>query len=159
MTNPVILGVGNRYRRDDGLGPAAAERLAALGFPAEAVDGDGATLTTLWEGRAFVIALDAMRSGAASGTIRRFDARKQELPRGCGFFNSHAFGLAEAVETARALNKLPEKLIIFGVEGGDFGWGEELSPPVAAALEELCAAVVAEIGAAEIERDDACSNA
>lgn len=151
---PLILGVGNRFRRDDGLGAAAAEALAAQGFEALAADGDGATLAALWEGRDFVIALDAMRSGAAPGTIRRFDAHIEELPAACGFFNSHAFGLAQAVETTRALGRLPRRLLIFGVEGGDFGWGEALSAPVAAALERLCAAVIQ-----EIKGDSSCVSA
>jgi hydrogenase maturation protease len=144
ILGPLILGVGNRYRRDDGAGAAAAEMLAVRGLDAHAVDGDGATLAALWEGRGTVILIDAMRSGLPAGRIRRIDAHAGELPADCGFFNSHAFGPAQAVETARALGKLPARLIIFGVEGGDFGWGEALSAPVAAALPELCAAVVNE---------------
>ena len=143
-SRPLILGVGNRYRRDDGVGAVAAERLAAQGLNGLAADGDGATLATLWEGHGAVIVIDAMKSGAAPGTVRRIDAHAGELPAACGFFNSHAFGLAQAVETARVLGKLPAKLIIFGVEGADFGWGEELSPAVAAALPDLCAAIAAE---------------
>lgn len=147
--SPYILGVGNRFRRDDGVGPAAAEILAAQGVDALAVDGDGATLATLWEGRSTVIVIDAMQSGRSQrepGAIRRLDANAGELPHGCGFFNSHAFGLAQAVETARALGRLPPRLIIFGVEGDDFGWGEMLSPAVAAALPTVLAAVMTEIG-------------
>lgn len=144
----LILGVGNRFRRDDGIGPAAAEALAARGLNAQAVDGDGATLMTLWDGQPRVIVIDAMRSapGPATepGTVRRLDAHAAPLPHGCGFFNSHAFGLAEAVETARALGKLPPSLVIYGVEGGDFGWGEGLGDAVAAALPGLLAAVMAE---------------
>lgn len=144
ISAPLILGVGNRYRRDDGVGPMVAEALAERGLDALAVDGDGATLMGLWEdvesGRP-VIVVDATRSGAEPGTVRRLDAVATELPTGMGFFNSHAFGLAEAVETARSLGKLPASLIIHGVEGADFTLGEGLSEPVAAAAVALIEAI------------------
>lgn len=158
--DPLVIGVGNRFRRDDGAGPAAVDALLQTlrETPAAeiiAVDGDGATLATLWEDRATVIVIDAVRSGGVPGSIRRIDAGAGPLPTGCGFFSSHAFGLAEAIETARALGKLPPRLTVYGVEGGDFGWGESLSPAVAAALPRLCAAVLAEIS----RKDEAtCSN-
>ena len=47
--------------------------------------------------------------------------------------STHEFGLGYAVETARALGRLPEALWIIGVEGKDFGFGEALSVPVARA--------------------------
>jgi hydrogenase maturation protease len=45
-------------------------------------------------------------------------------------YSTHRFGLAEAVETARALGLLPGSLRVFGIEGQDFGAGIGLSPAV-----------------------------
>ena len=51
--------------------------------------------------------------------------------------SSHQFGLADAVETARALGRLPRRLIVVGVEGERFGFGEGLTPAVAAAIDRV----------------------
>ena len=47
---------------------------------------------------------------------------------------THAFGLAEAVELARALRRLPQRLVLVGVEAVGFDYGAPLSPEVAAAV-------------------------
>jgi hydrogenase maturation protease len=46
----LILGIGNRFRADDGVGPAVAGRLRALGIPAGEHSGEGAGLMEAWEG-------------------------------------------------------------------------------------------------------------
>ncbi len=51
--------------------------------------------------------------------------------------STHALGLGEAIELARALGRLPGRLLVYGVEGADFGTGEGLSPAVTAALGPL----------------------
>jgi Ni,Fe-hydrogenase maturation factor len=53
-------------------------------------------------------------------------------------------GVADAVRLAAALNMLPRRLIAFGVEAADIGFGPGLSPAVAAAVPELVQAVLAE---------------
>ena len=47
------------------------------------------------------------RSGAAPGTTRRLDASRERLPAELFRGSTHALGLAEAVELARALDRLP----------------------------------------------------
>ncbi len=133
----VILGIGNRYRSDDAVGPAVADRLAALGLPAREHSGEGAGLIEAWSGAGRVVVVDAMQSGAKPGTVRRLDAGAEALPTGLFRYSSHRFGLAEAVETARALGRMPASLVIYGIEGRAFGFGETLSPEVAEAVEEV----------------------
>jgi hydrogenase maturation protease len=41
------------------------------------------------------------------------------------------------VELARALGRLPPRLVFFGIEGACFDAGETLTPAVAAAVEQL----------------------
>ena len=83
-----------------------------------------------WEGAAHVILVDAARSGAPVGTIHRFDAHSEEIPSGFFHYSSHQFAVAEAIEMARVLGKLPEKVSVYGLEGSDFSFGEEMSPEV-----------------------------
>lgn len=143
----LVLGIGNRFRRDDGVGPAVADRLAALGIPAQEHSGEGAGLIAAWSGAARVVVVDATQSGAAPGTVVRLDAVGAAPPRGLFRYSSHLFGLAEAVETARALGRLPESLVIWGIEGADFGFGDALTPAVAEAAEAVVQRIAADLTA------------
>jgi hydrogenase maturation protease len=143
----LVVGVGNRYRRDDGAGLAAAARLAeAARAPVALLDeiGDGTDLLDVWRDADTVIVLDAMHSGAAPGTIRRLDAGTEDgaadvaamLGGGRAGGSTHGLGVAEAVALARTLGRLPRRLVIIGIEGARFDAGLDLSPQVARGLDE-----------------------
>ncbi len=141
----LIVGIGNSMRRDDGAGPAVAARLAARGHDAIEHAGDAIALIALWRDVDDVVLIDAMRSGAAPGTVRRFDALGESLPRDGFPHTSHVLGLVEAVETARHLGRLPNRLTVYGIEAADFGYGDGLSPEVARAVGK-CARCIEEVG-------------
>jgi len=69
---------------------------------------------------------------------------------GTGRDGTHAFGLAAAVELARALHRLPPRLVLIGIEAGGLEHGEPLSAPVRAAVQQAVEAtrgIVSEAGA------------
>jgi hydrogenase maturation protease len=135
-----IVGVGNRHRRDDGVGLVVAQRLRSEALPGVSIvesGGDAAELIDAWGGVSRVWVIDAVHSGAAPGTVVRVDAVGEALPAEAFQTSTHALGLAAAVELARALGQLPPSLVVFGIEGMDFGHGEGLSPEVAAAASEV----------------------
>lgn len=142
MPRFLVIGIGNAWRRDDGAGPAVAERLAERGVSTLVLPGEGAELIEAWTGAERVAVVDAMRGGTAPGSVHRFDATAAPLPGGAFACLSHRFGLAEAIEMARLLGRLPPQLEVWGIEAADFGQGPGLSPKVAAAV----ALVVAELG-------------
>ena len=80
------------------------------------------------------------------GRIHRFDLARDTLPRELAVTSSHAFGLAEAIELARALQRAPQTIIVYAVEGGCFDGGGALTPEVATAAGVVADHVVAEIG-------------
>ena len=128
----LIIGVGNAYRSDDAVGLIAARQIAARQPPnVEVVEasGDGAALIETWRDAEVVVLIDAVRAtrGALPGTIFRFDARAESLPAHFFHYSTHAFSVAEAIELARALDQLPPRLIVYGVEGKHFEAGEGLS--------------------------------
>jgi hydrogenase maturation protease len=144
----LVIGVGNPFRRDDGVGPALAERVAALALPnvdTISASGEGAALMEAWRGRPAVIVVDAARSGAVSGTITRLDAHETAMPSAFLHYSSHAFGVAEAVELARALGQLPPKLLVYAVEGRDFAAGVGFSAEITAAIPTLLHHITREI--------------
>jgi hydrogenase maturation protease len=107
--------------------------------------GDGAALMERWRNEDHVIVIDAMSSGAAPGTIRRFEAKSQPLPATTFRDSSHVFGLAEAVELSRVLQQLPGQLTIYGVEAQVVEPGTGLSPAVEIAVEIVVQQVWEEI--------------
>lgn len=141
----LVIGVGNRLRGDDAAGPLVADRLSGAGVAAIEHSGEGAGLIEAWQDAAAVILVDATRSGAEPGTIRRFDAAAVTLPRGTFQYSSHLFGLAEAIETARLLDRLPPRLIVYGIEGARFDFGAPLSDPVALAVAAVGERILQEI--------------
>jgi len=136
----LVIGVGNDYRRDDAVGRVVARRLRSIkGENIRVVEesGEGAALLEAWKGADFVILIDAVHSGGVAGTIHRFDAAMQPVPGSFFHYSTHAFSVAEAVELARALNRIPARLIVYGIEGKNFDSRVELSPEVKAAAEEV----------------------
>ena len=142
----LVQCIGNRLGRDDGAGPAVADRLGQPALPARTEIrehwGEGSELMQGWERAERVIMVDAASSGAPPGTIHRFDARIQAIPKGFCCYNTHRFGVAEAVELARALGRLPKEIHLYAIEGTDFGNGEGLSPAVAEAVDNLSADIM-----------------
>lgn len=119
----LIVGIGNRYRGDDGLGCFIVDELKKqVTHDVEVIEhnGDPASLIDLWQGRSQVILIDAVSSGAEIGTIHYVDLRQQALPDTFQRYSTHALGVAEAVELARVLGKLPPYIIFWGIEGENF---------------------------------------
>jgi hydrogenase maturation protease len=133
----LILGCGNPDRADDAAGLLVARRLRELGMPARELSGEPLALLDAWSGEADVLVVDAVKSGAPPGTVTVWDARTSRLPASQFRCSTHALGLAEAIELARALDRLPPKLIVVGIEGQRFDPGEPPSPEVAASVERL----------------------
>lgn len=107
--------------------------------------GDGAALMELWKDADSVVVIDAVLSGAAPGTVSRFDAALRPLPALMFRDSTHAFGLAEAVELSRALKQLPRRLIVYGVEAKNFEAGTNLSPAIEFALPTVVERVLQEL--------------
>ena len=150
MSETLVIGVGNAYRGDDGAGIVAARKLAAQRLPGVRVmemNGEGTSLVEAWKGVPSVLLVDAVSSGAVPGTIHRFEAQAGPLPKGLEHRSSHSFGVAEAMEVARALGRLPPRLVIYGIEGSLFNSGQGLSPKVERAVGEVVGHLVSEIKA------------
>lgn len=144
----LVIGVGNVHRRDDAVGLVLARRLRTIvdqKAKVQEASGEGAGLLEAWAGAQAVIVLDAVCSGAPPGTVFRFDASVHPIPARFFTYSSHAFSVAEAVELARVLGRLPRALVLHGVEGSDFGAGEGLSPAVEVAMSAVIAAVKQDI--------------
>lgn len=143
----VLIGVGNAFRGDDGVGVAVARRVADRGeIDVVTCHDEPSRLLDAWAGADLALVVDAVASGAEAGTVHRFDATERPLPAAVFRGSTHAFGVGDAIEVGRALGRLPGRLLVYGVEGASFTTGDRLSPPVAAAVERLADELLEEAG-------------
>lgn len=144
---PLVICVGNPYRRDDGVGLAV---LAAMPADARAVEatGEPTELLNLWQGEDRVVLVDAMSTGAAPGTVHTLtcrDGRWDDTPP-AATASTHGLGAAEAIGLGAALGTVPAQVVVIGVEVADTANGVGLSDPVAAAVPSALAAVATVAG-------------
>ena len=147
VTEAVVIGVGNRWRRDDAAGleviEALRERVADSVSLVES-DGEPTRLLDAFDLSAKVIMVDAVITGGEPGAIHRFtDA---ELPNQMGIGqSSHLVQLFETIELGKLLDKLPNGLILVGIEATDFDNGEGMTDAVAAGVQAAAEAVLVEL--------------
>lgn len=146
----LVLGLGNPLQADDGIGCRVVQALAERNLPdaVEVLDGGtpGIGLVNLIEGRRRVVLVDAAALGQAPGEIRRLSAA--ELPaEPSPSLSLHTSGVGDALALMSALHLAAPDIVVYGVQPARIDWGEELSPPVQAAVPLVVQAVLREIGA------------
>ncbi len=139
----VLIGCGNAVRRDDGAGPAVIARLRprlAAQSDVRCVDAATDGMAVLYQARGAdeLLLIDASCSGQPAGTVcelpgSAFEERR-EPPR-----DAHALRWDDALNIGRRIcaEGMPDRITVFLIEAADTGFGLELSPPVAAAVERL----------------------
>jgi hydrogenase maturation protease len=147
-----VIGVGNEFRRDDGIGPTVVARLRdRLPGTVELLisDGEPARLIEAWSGADLAVVVDAVRATpAVPGRLHRLVLDEAESAESYPV-SSHGLGLGDAVGLAQALGRMPGRLIVHAVEAADLSTGTGLSPAVAAAADALAAAVIADVTAGD----------
>jgi hydrogenase maturation protease len=145
----VVVGVGNELRGDDAVGLAVAVRLRGRvpeGVTVVECEQEPTRLLDAWSGADAAFVVDAAASGGPPGPVHRFDASAEPVPARVFRSSTHAFGVGDAVELARALGRLPGRVVVYGVEGGDFTAGAPLSVEVAAAVDLVVGKIEKELG-------------
>ena len=144
----VVIGVGNEFRRDDGVGPAVVARLrdlAPAGVRLVVTDGEPTRLIEAWTGAALAVVVDAVRAEPSRpGTVHRFVVDGPGTGTGRAA-SSHGLGFDDAIRLAMALDRMPARLIVHAIEAADLTQGPGLTPPVAAAVGAVATAVLADL--------------
>lgn len=150
----LVVGIGCTDRGEDGVGPAVAARVAAAVADLAMADTrvvaheDPTALLDLLTAPESpdrpvhtVIVVDAVRADADPGTVQVLDVRPggPDAPTLAAHLNpgpagTHGFGLAGAVELARALGRLPDRVWVVGIVAEQFENGAEISQPVLDAM-------------------------
>ncbi|MBV8257430.1 MAG: hydrogenase maturation protease [Actinobacteria bacterium] len=143
-----VVGVGNALRGDDAAGLVVVQLLEADppdGVRLMTCEGEPLSLLSSWGTCDTVYVVDATNSGIAAGTVRRFEADAAPLPDDLNHSSTHLLGVAEAIELGRTLGKLPPRTVLYAIEGAAFDTGGPLSLEVAAAVEQVAAAIREEL--------------
>jgi hydrogenase maturation protease len=145
----VVIGLGNVVLSDDGLGVHIVHRLREryqFEDRVELVEGGTAGLLLLphlADARRAII-VDAIDTGAPAGTLVRFAGeqcwRAFEL-----HLTPHEVGLRDLLGAAQLTGSWPSQLVLHGAQPACTALGTELSEPVAAVLDPLAGAVMADL--------------
>ena len=147
----VVLGVGNVLMSDEGVGVHAVDALQqryVLADGVEVVDGGttGMELLPELQGADRLIVVDAVRVGRPPASVVRLEG--DEVP---AFFKTklspHQVGLSDILAALRFSGKAPEQVVLIGVEPLSLDLAMELSPQVAACMDQVLALVTAELAA------------
>ena len=120
VSGAVLIGVGNSFRCDDGIGPALAAAIGELDLPGVSViisDGEPSRLLDAWSGARLAVVVDAIRmDGGEAGQIHRHCVTDGRMPEGwtsAGSASTHALGISEAIDLAQVMGRTPERLVVF----------------------------------------------
>ena len=151
--NIAIVGVGNIWRSDDGVGIAVARAIKkcfGMARPhVEVMESDGeiTRLLDCFGEFKYVYLIDAICADPhEDGAIIKLDALKsplQEMEQMRA--STHAMGIAQAIEMARAMGRLPVILRIFAIKASRFDHGNVLSKSVADSVKVVSEMIMKEI--------------
>jgi hydrogenase maturation protease len=154
LVRTLVCGVGNKLKRDDGLGPFVIEELETRKMPAgvDLVDYgiSGFKCALRLEGYNKVIFVDAISlPGSAPGRLHRLKINKAQLlrsPKLSDFSVSmHETDLERIMATAAVLNIYPKEVVIVGCEPSDTAVGLGFSKSVEKAIPGIIDLVMQEL--------------
>ncbi|MFH9350375.1 hydrogenase maturation protease [Kitasatospora sp. NPDC017646] len=144
----VVIGVGNPFRRDDGVGPAVVEALRRRvpdGTVLAVSDGEPSRMLDLWHGADTVVVVEAVRTHPARPGRLHTLSVAEAAAHATRPASTHALGLGECLALGEILDRLPRELVVHAVETSDIELGTGLSDPVRSALPELIDRVAASV--------------
>jgi hydrogenase maturation protease len=145
----LVLGLGNVLLRDEGVGVRALECLVeryALPKEVQALDGGtmGLDLLPYVERASALLILDAVQTGQPPGSLVRLEG--DEIPATLALkLSVHQVGFQELLAASLFRGTMPARIVLLGIEPALVEWGLDLSPSVAAALDELVECAMQEL--------------
>ena len=157
MGKILVIGVGNSWRHDDGIGPhvikilnqqfaAVIPRLdRGIQQSIDLLDGgiDGLALLDKISPYDYAIMIDAVNMGEVPGTIKAFTTKDAKLIVHDAL-STHGFGVAELVILMKELG-IETKIKIIGVQPVNIEFGEGLSPEVVAKTDQIITIIKEEV--------------
>lgn len=144
MTTTLLLGIGNLLLSDEGAGLHALRFFEGCYGPLPGVryvDGGTLSFTLLGEIEKADrwIVFDAARLDVAPGGVRTLEGADMDAFMFSGRASVHEIGLADIMDIARLLDRLPEERALIGIQPATMDWGETPSQAVTDALPQAAA--------------------
>jgi len=143
----VILGIGNLLLSDEGIGIKTLEELSKnFEFPEEVELVDGGTLglglLEFVEQATHLLVVDAIEGGGKPGTLYEFKG-KDLLPQVAERLSLHEVSFLDILNLAKLRGKIPEEIVILGVEPGSLEMSTNLTEEVKSKIPELITRILA----------------
>lgn len=146
MVETIIIGIGNPFRSDDGVGWTVVELLERKMDPSVVMlskqRGDIAELLEAFAEYRNVFLIDACK-GIEDGW-QRIDFFEKPVEIESHQTSTHGLNISQAIELAKNLDQLPQRLVIYAIAGECYQMGNALSPSVAKAAVEVVEAITKE---------------
>jgi hydrogenase maturation protease len=140
----LVLGIGNTLLTDEGVGIVVMRELEkryAERTDMEFLDGGTLSFTLaapISECSALLV-IDAAELGAAPGAMRSFEGVEMDRFLGANRKSSvHEVGLLDLMSISLLSGCWPQQRALIGIQPAVVGWGESLTPQVAAAVPGVC---------------------
>jgi hydrogenase maturation protease len=152
-TNVIIIGFGNKYRSDDGIGIRVIEELGKLNLlkdkNIEVIDGgtSGTDLIFLIKDCSKIIIVDAIDAGQKTGDVVSIKVNDIEefIKKDYRSLSLHDLNLADIFKLAKALKMIAD-ISIIGVKPKNIGFGDKLSPEIEKKIPGIISLIRKEIG-------------
>ena len=145
----LILGFGNPFYGDDGLGVRVVDMLAGTELPPwvslAAAGTPGWELPAWLQGWPRAILIDAALMDLPPGAWRCFNPGSIQMIKSGKHFSLHEAGLPDGLALAEALGMLPLEIILYCMQPESLEEGQELSQPVRSALTGLVEEIVVDL--------------
>ncbi len=149
----LICGIGNKLKKDDGIGPYVIEELEKRVLPSNVSLADFGTsgFKAALEISKYdkVIFVDAIQQGKQPGQVYRITLNKEELsqrPSLTSFTVSlHESDLEGILATTALVNNYPKEVVAIGCEPKDLSFGLSLSREIKRAVSKIIDLILDEI--------------
>lgn len=141
-----IIGIGNEFRSDDGIGIHIVRELKNR-YPelnTSESDGNGVELLSLYQGNDLLIIIDAAYAEKEEdiGKILHLNLNETVDFSNIKLFSSHSFGLVESLKMGKILNAIPDETHLYLVFARDFSFGNKISEEVKQSTEKIISLII-----------------
>ena len=142
----IVVGVGNRFRRDDGVGlrllNVLEEDFAIEGVDFRESSGELTELHEIFSSYESVILIDALHDEVrpAGELVRLEGPQITKLVAGTSS-STHGLGVAQALQMTEALGTGPKRIVLYGIVGKDFDFGPDLSSDLEKSLPRIAESI------------------
>ncbi|MGA1848688.1 MAG: hydrogenase maturation protease [Thermoplasmatota archaeon] len=137
-----VIGVGNEFMGDDGIGPLIISRLGEIdGFPTDVdlIDegSGGMRIIHDMEGYDKVLIIDAADFGGAPGEFRIFNPEDIDTVKKISGRSLHEMDLIKTIELARMMGRAPSEIMIMAIQPERVEMSQKISGPILERIDDL----------------------